>query len=325
MHGQTLDERALYMISNVALQEAMSTYSEQIQKKQQIELSKTYTVAEINYKYAQLNSEYDKIKSDLLNDSISRFASPSNVEEYKNVIANNLKIKAFDLDLIDYSTYIKGGANFDEYLNIDFESDFQDYLKFRGCKNLEDLKALNESGFKTVGELKNAVEKSLNIFDINIKSAGLKTNVIENNLKNIMSKATVKELSNYVKTSSNDFYISQVSAALNLFKGTIDDETILKDFQDVMEEYLKKMMKLSSTEEKGDVLMIELYKFRLKDKDKAPKKKEDEDENEEDEANENIEGVVDDDEIKNLETNIDTFLKGFMAKESYGAQTTANV
>lgn len=314
--------------SGVALQEATKIYPERINKNQQIEFPKTFTVDEMNYKYAQINTEYDKIKSDLLNDSISRYASPSNIEEYKNIIAENLKLKACDLELIDYSTYIKGEFNFEDYLkNVDLESDFQDYLKFRGCEDLEDLKALNESGYKTVRELRNAVEKSLNIFDINIKSAGLKTTVIENNLKNIMAKATVKELSNYIKTSSNDFYISQVSATLNLFKETIDDETVLKDFQDVMEEYLKKMMKLTDKEEKGDVLMRELYKFRQKDKDKVHKKKEEEEEDEEDDDdNENVKGIVDKDEVEKLETNIDKFLKGFMAKESYGTQsTTANI
>ena len=34
---------------------------------------------------------------------------------------------------------------------------------------------------------------------------------------------------------------------------------------------------------------------------------------------------VDKREVNKLETNIDTFLKGLMAKESYGAQAKANV
>ena len=62
----------------------------------------------------------------------------------------------------------------------------------------------------------------------------MKTDVIKDNIKNIMENATVKELSNYMKTSSNDFYVSQVKAALNLFKDTIDDKDILTDFQDAM-------------------------------------------------------------------------------------------
>lgn len=194
-------------------------------------------------------------------------------------------------------------------------------MKTKGCESSEDLKALNESGFKTVSDLKKAVEKSLNIFDINIASTGMKTDVIKDNIKNIMENATVKELSNYMKTSSNDFYVSQVKAALNLFKDTIDDKDILTDFQDAMEEYLRRMMKLSSTDDKEDALIKELYKIRQKDRNKDLKTEDEENEETEDE----VEGVVDKREVNKLETNIDTFLKGLMAKESYGAQAKANV
>ncbi len=313
------------MTKNVTLQEAMRTLPEQMKKIQHIKLfSKSFSLEEIQKKYAQLDKEYDKIKSNLFKDSFSGygFDSLSTVDEYKNVVEDKLKKKAFDIELIDYCDYIQGGSKFDEYLKrIDFESEFQDYLKTKGCESSEDLKALNESGFKTVSDLKKAVEKSLNIFDINIASTGMKTDVIKDNIKNIMENATVKELSNYMKTSSNDFYVSQVKAALNLFKDTIDDKDILTDFQDAMEEYLKRMMKLSSTDEKEDALIKELYKIRQKDRNKDLKTEDEENEETEDE----VEGVVDKREVNKLETNIDTFLKGLMAKESYGAQAKANV
>lgn len=313
------------MTKNVTLQEAMRTLPEQTKKIQHIKLfSKSFSLEEIQKKYAQLDKEYDKIKSNLFKDSFSGygFDSLSTVDEYKNVVEDKLKKKAFDIELIDYCDYIQGGSKFDEYLKrIDFESEFQDYLKTKGCESSEDLKALNESGFKTVSDLKKAVEKSLNIFDINIASTGMKTDVIKDNIKNIMENATVKELSNYMKTSSNDFYVSQVKAALNLFKDTIDDKDILTDFQDAMEEYLRRMMKLSSTDEKEDALIKELYKIRQKERNKDLKTEDEENEETEDE----VEGVVDKREVNKLETNIDTFLKGLMAKESYGAQATANV
>lgn len=316
------------MTMNVTLQEAMRTIPEQTKKIQHIKLfSKSFSLAEIQEKHAQLDKEYDKIKSNLFKDSFSMygFDSPSTVDEYKNVVEDNLKKKAFDIELIDYCTYIQGGSKFDEYLKtIDFESDFQDYLKAKGCESSEDLQALNESGFKTVSDLKKAVEKSLNIFDINIASTGMKTDVIKDNLKNIMEKATVKELSNYMKTSSNDFYVSQVKAALNLFKDSIDDKDILNDFQDAMEEYLRRMMRLSSTDEKEDALIKELYKIRQKDRNKDLKTEKEETE-ETEETEDEVEGVVDKREVNKLETNIDTFLKGLMAKESYGALATANV
>lgn len=316
------------MTKNVTLQEAMRTLPEQMKKIQHIKLfSKSFSLEEIQKKHAQLDKEYDKIKSNLFKDSFSwyGFDSLSTVDEYKNVVEDKLKKKAFDIELIDYCDYIQGGSKFDEYLKrIDFESEFQDYLKTKGCESSEDLKALNESGFKTVSDLKKAVEKSLNIFDINIASTGMKTDVIKDNIKNIMENATVKELSNYMKTSSNDFYVSQVKAALNLFKDTIDDKDILTDFQDAMEEYLRRMMKLSSTDDKEDALIKELYKIRQKDRNKDLKT-EDEENEENEETEDEVEGVVDKREVNKLETNIDTFLKGLMAKESYGAQAKANV
>ena len=81
------------------------------------------------------------------------------------------------------------------------------------------------------------------------------------------------------------------------------------------------MMKLSSTDEKEDALIKELYKIRQKDRNKDLKTEDEENE----ETEYEVEGVIDKREVNKLETNIDTFLKGLMAKESYGAQAKANV
>lgn len=242
-------------------------------------------------KTQQFSEDYTKLKNNMF--SIMGENSPTNAEDFKNLVSVALFSNSYGINSAD-DFYIKENSDFENFINsINFDREFQDYMKSRGCNSENELKALNEAGFNSVDELKNEAIRTIKILEINIESTGFKTDAIKDNISEILDNASIEDLSNFLKNSKDTSYVMQVTALEFLAENTIDDEDVLLAFKNSMDEFLQKMIEGKSGEEEVEKA-LKKYMFKLhedgeKPNETEPKSEEDE---EEDHSKDSINDII---------------------------------
>lgn len=242
-------------------------------------------------KTQQFSEDYTKLKNNMF--SIIGDKSPTNVEDFKNLISVALFSNSYDINSAD-EFCIKENSDFENFINsINFEKEFQDYMESRGCKSENELKSLNEVGFNSVEELKNAVERTIKILEINIESTGYKTDAIKDNISAILDNASIEDLNNFLKNSKDTSYVMQVTALEFLAESALDDEDVFLAFKNSMDEFLQRMIEGKSGEEEVEKA-LKKYMFKLHEDGEKPNETEPKSEEgeEEDHSKDSINDII---------------------------------
>ncbi|MCK7521046.1 MAG: hypothetical protein MZV64_26830 [Ignavibacteriales bacterium] len=145
-------------------------------------------------------SNYSRIvecsQSEEFDDSYIPSADYSNFSGIKGINSiDDYKI-ARHLQLREQAPELKGKVK-----NIDYETEYKDYMKSRGCKNEEELQALNNTMYKTMDDLKRGAASGMTSVMMNMAIRNPEMTSARHNINSIISSSNVNDLADYVSAS----------------------------------------------------------------------------------------------------------------------------
>ncbi|MCK7521048.1 MAG: hypothetical protein MZV64_26840 [Ignavibacteriales bacterium] len=121
-----------------------------------------------------------------------------NFEQFKSAKINQLRsetitISAIDVTINNYDEYASQRSEFESKVqSTDFEQEYKDYMKSRGCKNEEELQALNNTMYKTMDDLKRGAASGMTSVMMNMAIRNPEMTSARHNINSIISSSKCK-------------------------------------------------------------------------------------------------------------------------------------
>ncbi len=172
--------------------------------------NKFKSISESNERLTESKDIVDEYISSNTQPNVSLLTEPDSIEQYKTF--RNSQVNSQNSD------------SKDQVSNIDYESEFQDYMKSRGCNNEQELKILNSSwmSYHTKDEFVNDAATRISNTMNSLSSNGLSSKDSDGvNYKSSINNINLQDISNYVNADNSASSFKEKVSALQSFSNTV--------------------------------------------------------------------------------------------------------